>query len=161
MRALIHTEKHQVQVTLTNVMAANVANINIVSVVQDGDTSLAQNVNVGTEVTAVFCEIWVLGNSQQPTTVTAIVYKTPAGAASIDNTQMATLHTYENKKNIFYTTQGLVGDANSVPIPILRQWIKIPKGKSRFGLGDKLRFSIRGITEETQFCGQFTFKAKF
>ncbi len=160
-RALIHTEKHIVQVTLTTATAATVANVNIVSVAQNADTSLAQNVEVGTEVSAVFAEIWVLGSSQQPTTITGIVYKTPADADAVDNTEMATLHTYPNKKNIFYTTQGLVGDANSNPIPILRQWIKIPKGKSRMGLGDKLRFSIRGITEDTQFCGQFTFKAKF
>ncbi len=160
-RSIIHSEKHIVQQTLATAMAAQVVNTNIVSVVQDGDTSLAQNVTVGTDVSAVFVEMWVLGSSQQPTTITAMIYKTPSDAPVITNTEMATIHTYPNKKNIFYQTQGLVGDANSNPIPIIRQWIKIPKGKSRFGLGDKLRFSLRGITEDTQYCGQFIYKAKF
>ncbi len=159
MRAMINSQKHIVQVTLTTAMAANVANVNVVSVNQDGDTSLAQNVVVGTDIKAVFCEIWLLAASAQPTTVTWILYKTPADAGIITNTEMATLHTYPNKKNILQSGQGIVGDANSNPIPVIRQWIKIPKGKSRFGLGDKLRFSVRGITEDTEFCGQFIFKA--
>jgi len=159
--ALIHSEKHIVQATLTSVPISTVVSSTIVAVNQDGSVTTPPTVSVGTDVSAVYVEIWVLGEGQQPTTITAIVYKTPAGATDIGNTDMANLHSYPNKKNIFYTTQGIVGDANSTPIPIIRQWIKIPKGKSRFGLGDRLVFSMRGITETTEYCGQFTYKAKF
>ncbi len=158
MRPIINSEKRISQVTLSSSLMGVVANNKIVDCVQDPNLALASNVAPGTIVKAVYVEIWLLGAGQQPTTFTAMIYKTNSNAGSIDATEMTDVNAYTNKKNIFEMHQGIVGDANANPTPVFRNWIKIPKGKQRFGLGDVLRFSVKSITEDTEFCGLFIFK---
>ncbi len=117
------------------------------------------DIAIGTTIKAVYAEIWLLGSGQQPTTFIAIIEKTTNGAGGAVFANLTAMHSYVNKKNILYTTQGLVGDANTNPVPILRQWINIPKGKQRFGLGDALRFSLAiQTTDDAQLCGFFIHK---
>ncbi len=73
---------------------------------------------------------------------------------------MTALGTFDNKKNILYTTQGLApNDGVGQPVAVIRQWFKIPKSKQRFGLGDKIRLAIasRGDGVIT-YCGFATYK---
>ncbi len=104
-------------------------------------------------------ELWVMAAGAQPGATTVIVEKLPGPATNISAGDMANLHDYNNKKNIFYTTQGLVGDSNTNPAPLIRQWIKIPKGKQRFGLNDRLNFTILGLVDDIEYCGLSIFKA--
>ncbi len=160
MRAPINSEKHIVQTTLSNTTApAEIITVSVVNVVDDPVAASADQVSVGTEIRAVWIELWVLGTSQQPATTVLSVEKRVAGAAFMTYAQSVAVHSYPNKKNIFYTTMGLVGDANANPTPLIRQWIKIPKGKQRFGKGDALILNVSGITDEIQICGQHIFKA--
>ena len=159
MRPVINSEKRIVQVTLATAGVGVVAVANIVNAQQDPSASSPAAVRAGTIVKAVYAEIWLIGASSQPPTATAMILKTPAGASAPDATEMTDLNGYTNKKNILEMHQGLVGDANTNPVPFFRGWIKIPKGKQRFGLGDQLRFVIKSITEDTNFCGVFIFKA--
>ncbi len=103
--------------------------------------------------------MWVQGAGAQPGATTIIVEKLPGVGTNITAGEMAALDDYNNKKNIFYTTQGLVGDSNTNPAPLIRQWIKIPKGKQRFGLGDRLQFTILGLVDDIEFCGLAIYKA--
>ncbi len=125
---------------------------------QGHDPVDAREVQVGTTVKAFYFEIWLLAGSQQPGSITVTVEKIPANASLPTFTDMATLNVYPNKKNILYTTQGLTPDANGNPIPFVRQWIPIPKGKQRFGLDDKMVFTISANVEDCTFCGLVIYK---
>ncbi len=160
MRPRVNSRKHIFQTTLSSALAGVTAGINFVNVVQNANHEQAREVDPGTTIEAVYLEVWVIGAGQQPTTITAIVEKTESGSNAVTTTEMTNLHTYANKKNIFVTHQGIVGDANSNPIPIFREWIKIPKGKQRFGLGDGMHMRIKSITEDTEYCSVIVYKSQ-
>ncbi len=158
MKAPINSEKHIVQQSFSTIASTAIENIqtlNTVTVASSATNTVVQ----GSIVKNVFVEIWIIGGSQQPGSFTLCVLKLPGAASDPTTGEFASLGTYANKKNILYTTQGLVGDANTNPIPIVRQWVKIPKGKQRMGLGDKILVTIRNNTTDTlDFCGQQIYK---
>ncbi len=159
MRPIVHSVKHYVQVSLSTITTGVSLSTLIVSAVESTTANLVNEVPEGSLVKAVYVEIWAIGSVSNQF-FTAILEKTPAGSAPATVAQMAALGTYANKKNILYTTQGLASnDGIAAPIPILRQWFKIPKGKQRFGLGDNLRFNLasRG-SDDIIICGFFTYK---
>ncbi len=159
MRPTINTEKHIVQYPIDEITMATVKGVNLIEVNEDRSINAA--VRVGAKVTAIFVECWLMSNTQQLGNFIMILEKTVAGASGADANQMGNLNDYDNKKNIFYQTQGLVGDANSNPIPVVRQWFKIPKGKARFGNGDAYRIRIQAGVENINFCGFATFKEQY
>ncbi len=152
MKMVIQSVKHYIQYTLTQVMSGTTAAFSVIVAEQDYEGA-ANRVPVGAVVKAVYIELWGMGPAAQPGTLSMSVEKVVAGAPSMTFLQAQSLHDYPNKKNIYYFTQGLVGDANSNPIPYIRQWIKIPKGKQRFGLGDKIVINVTSISEDNEFCG--------
>ncbi len=159
MRAPIHSDKHYVQKTLTTV-TTGVTNETII--VQAVEGSVAAGVNQvveGALVKAVFAEMWVIGSVSNQF-FTAAIIKLEGGALTPATANMAALGTYTNKKNILYTTQGLASnDGIAAPVPLMRGWVKIPKGKQRFGLGDELVWVLtsRG-SDDIIMCGFFTYK---
>ncbi len=159
MKAPINSEKRIVQTTLSTVAANGQASVILVNVQQEPVAGTPSHVAVGTIVKAIYVEMWVLASAQQPSTMTGIIVKSPNGVASPSTSEFADLNSWTNKNNILQMHQGLVGDANSNPIPIFREWIKIPKGKQRMSIGDKIHFAIKGITDSTEFCGVTIFKA--
>ncbi len=162
MRPQINSEKHIVQLNrATTVGPAGIQNINLVSVLaQDAVASLPQDVRIGTNVKAVWLEWWCSGSNNDQSAVTAILYKTVGDTDIIDTTDMSLLNEYTNKKNILATFQGILGDSGSAnPVPIFRGWFKIPKGKSRFGLGDKLRITLQAKDTDVESCGLCIYKA--
>ncbi len=159
MRPIIHSQKHYVQTTLSTATVGTRVNTKYIEAVAVADKSTGLEVEEGASVKAIFIEMWVIGTSADQF-FTAICEKIPAGAAFPSFTQMSDLNSYTNKKNILWTSQGLTGnDGISNPTVILKQWIKIPKGKQRFGLGDKFLFSIASRGDATiTFCGFATYK---
>ncbi len=126
--------------------------------------SAPTDVRVGAVVKAVYVEMWYMGSGTQPVFQVSTLEKLSGGAPFMEFTDANTLNAYPNKKNILYLTQGLVGDANSNPIPIFRGWFKIPKGKQRIGIGDQIVFNVNAFGEADQdieVCGQFTYKEYF
>ncbi len=90
---------------------------------------------------------------------TLTVEKKRTTETDMTNAQSANLQSYPNKKNILYTTQGIVNSTHTGPaIPIIRQWIKIPKGKQRFGLGDQFMVNLNSGGGSLQTCGIFIYK---
>ncbi len=158
MRPIITSRKHILQVPINSQMAGTASTTNIARAEQSADHTNVSHVDVGASVKAVFVEIWLLAGSQQPGSITFTVEKLPSLLNGPTFTNMATLHTYANKNNIFYSTQGLTPDANGNPIPFLRQWIKIPKGKQRMSLGDKIVFTLSANVEDISFCGLVIYK---
>ncbi len=127
-----------------------------------GQTLVANTGDVveGSLVKQCHVEIWIKSNAAAGGNAKfqGILEKVPAGATSITFTQMNNLMTYPNKKNILYSTQGILGDLSTQSIPIMRDWYAIPKGKQRFGLDDRLILTISATTADIRRCGLFIFK---
>ncbi len=158
-RPTINSEKHLVQVGIDVVTAASVKNIGIAIAKQSPSASF--DVRVGAVIKAVYVEMWVQADAQNIGSQTIILEKIVGDGASADFSQMADLHNYPNKKNILYTTQGLTGESDTNPIPVMRGWYKIPKGKQRMGLGDKLQLTMSANLQNLEHCGMFIFKEYF
>ncbi len=112
----------------------------------------------GSLVKAVYLELWGRAGSTTPASGQMIVQKLSSDTSNPTTTEMAALGDYDNKKNILYTTMGLFNDQDADAIALFKGWIKIPKGKQRFGLNDKLNFSIFSPTIDLQICGFATYK---
>ncbi len=121
--------------------------------------NLANEVAEGSAIKAVYVELWLIGGTaDQFFTIT--LEKVP-GAGNVQTfTESTNLFAYVNKKNILYTTQGLApNDGVGQPVPVIRQWFKIPKGKQRWGLNDNLNLNIASRGDGTiTVCGFFTYK---
>ncbi len=159
MKPPIVSRKHIVQHTITQITTATVASLEECRGVHVQDVNIAQEVIEGSVIKAVYIELWLLGTFNEGSYVLC-VEKSESGNPNPTFTEMTTLDSYENKKNILFTSQGLIGEDNTNPTPVLRQWIKIPKGKQRFGYQDKLKINIAAIgPEDVQFCGLTIFKS--
>ncbi len=159
MRPRVKTKKHFVQVTLST---ATTGTTNVETFLTSVETTLA-NANIecaeGSIVTAFYAEIWAIGSVSNQF-FTAVLAKLPGGVGNVLQADLVDLYAYDNKKNILHTTQGLASnDGIAGPYPLVKQWFKIPKGKQRMGLGDKLQFAIssRG-SDDIIYCGFFLWK---
>ncbi len=159
MRPVIHSTKHYVQTSLTTVVGGAQLNVELVDSVQVPDKDAVSEVEEGAIVKAVYVEMWVRSTEASPGTVIYILCKRPGGVNVPSAVEMAALGTWDNKKNIFYTTQGLVNDNSADAIPAFKGWIKIPKSKQRMGLGDHISFHLfaQGAIDLV-VCGFATYK---
>ena len=105
--------------------------------------------------------MWQQGEGNATGTSITILEKLSSGQAPPDVPDMLDLHGYNNKKNILFTHQGLSADDKTNPVPIMRGWYKIPKGKQRFGLGDQLRLEQLAQIEGFNICGVCIYKEYF
>ncbi len=114
----------------------------------------------GSIVKACYIEIWFKSNATAGTETKFqfVIEKVPANQEPITFTQMNNLMTYPNKKNVLFVSQGVTGDLTTQSIPIHRDWIKLPKGKQRFGLDDELFVSVSTTGGTANVCGIFVFK---
>ena len=158
MLAPITSIKHIVQVPIATVTMGNIANLNIADAKGVADGFTANEVTQGSVIKAVFVEIWILASSMNEGSFTVTLEKIGQGANDMTAVQGADLYNYTNKKNVLYTSQGLIGDQNTNAVPVIRQWIKIPKGKQRFGRNDRLEFNLLANVEGLEFCGLFIYK---
>ncbi len=159
MKPVIHSQKHYVQQSRSTVATVSVVNLDIILAVEGTVANAVDEVIEGAVVKAVFVEMWFLDTSNDGSFVVTLE-KLPSGLGNIGFAGMNALGTNTNKKNILYTTQGLSpNDAIGNPVPLIRQWFKIPKGKQRFGLGDKLVLNVANNgANNLAICGFFTYK---
>ncbi len=159
MRPIIQTTKHYVQQSRSQVGTVSITNLDISHAVVMASNNLVDEVLEGALVKAVFVEMWLLDTANDGSFVITLE-KVNGGMPAMTFASINALGFYANKKNVLYTTQGLSPN-NGIgnPIPIIRQWFKIPKGKQRQGLGDKLVLNIanNGLND-LEFCGFFTYK---
>ncbi len=121
-------------------------------------TSADQDVREGCVIKAVYIEIWLFSDDAAATQFTLTVEKRNGNAPQMTFGNSQALNDYDNKKNIFYTTQGLAPSNLQSGIPVIRQWIKIPKGKQRMGHDDAITVNIAAIANGIVFCGFSTYK---
>ncbi len=159
MRAVVHSTKHLVQFPF-NGIGTGTAETNILAFAKESTIAdSADEVEEGTLIKAVFIELW-LQNSANDGHQIVIVEKLSGAQPSATFAQMAALFTYPNKKNILFTHEGLSSnDGVGNPMPVLRQWIKIPKSKQRMGLGDSIKLTISNPSSNTlNRCGVAIYK---
>ena len=72
---------------------------------------------------AVFVERWLTGTFDLGSFV-LMVEKSGQDNQPPTLTEMTTLDAYANKKNILFTSQGLIPEDNANPIPVMRQWVQ-------------------------------------
>ncbi len=161
MKAPINSIKHIVQHTQTTVASATVTSLqDVKGRAFQSSVNSADDVIQGTVIKAIYIELWILANTGVESSFVMIFEKSPGGQANPTFAEMALLDSYSNKKNVLYTTQGLVGGNTTNPIPVYRGWIKIPKGKQRFGLNDDFTISIAALgATAVDFCGMTIYKA--
>ncbi len=159
MRPVIHSNKHYVQTSLTTVAASAKVDIVLIDAVPVANKDSVFEVTEGAIVKAIFIELWCLGASANATQI-SVLTKFVGGAAAFSLTAMAALGAADNKKNVLYVTQGLASnDGIAAPIPIIRQWFKIPKSKQRFGQGDRLILQVFAQQAvAVDICGMATYK---
>ncbi len=157
--ATINSTKHYVHHSPTSVAASAILVLDEINAVALSAVTNANDVRAGSVLKAISIEIWMLANSATThASFTISVEKTKGGQPDMTFAQSIALMAYPNKANILYTTQGFIGEENNNAVPLLKQWIAIPKGKQRFALGDQLRVNISSITTGVQFCGLTIYK---
>ncbi len=161
MRPPIHSRKHYVQLSQSNVAQGVILNTGICQA-QEGAHASATTISEGALVKAVWCEVWISNDSASVLgSFTGGLYKNPGNSNTMVAADAAALHDYDNKKNIFYATQGLAPATDQQLMLAFKGWIKIPKGKQRMGLADKLVWFTRNnnaTAVDIQVCGLFIFK---
>ncbi len=160
MKAIINSVKHIVQQSLTVVQEQSILGISLAES-QAIEPVNPDDVVVGAVIKAVFCEYWLVGEAAQVATATWALEKVSNDAAPMTHGFSQSMDIYPNKRNILKMGQGVIGDNNSNPIPIIREWVKIPKGKQRFAQGDTLFFDISCVGEADngiEVCGFSLYK---
>ncbi len=161
MRPIIQSKKHIFQIGQSQVAQGLITNQEFANAIE-GQPSQPVHVQEGATVKACYIELWL--GTESATTIgsfTVIVQKNPGNAHAITTTNMAALHDYANKKNILFTTQGLLPLEAGGLVPVMRGWYKIPKGKQRMGLNDALEIVIRNNNTaaiDIEFCGFVLYK---
>ncbi len=161
MRPIINAIKHYVNIENANTAATTARTIDIVHAVSQSAAGAATDeVLEGSIIKAVMLELWGKSNAGAGDDMKfqLVLEKVPAGATSITFAQMNNLMAYVNKKNIFYVTQGVMGDQTTASMALIRGWFKVPKGKQRFGLDDRLVITVAATTANLNNCGFATYK---
>ncbi len=162
MAAIINSNKHYVPRTNVSLASGSGLSVDVIDTVVAPAVSNAEDVRQGAVIKAVHLEYWIWGGGTtgQDTQFVMIVEKVPSGAGAATAAEMLNLGSYDNKKNILFSTQGVIGAGvdGSQAIPLIRNWVLIPKGKQRFGLGDKLAVGFTPVGTALQICGMATYK---
>ncbi len=159
MKPIIHSTKHIVQTPISQIATGVRENILIAVAVESTVANTSTEIAEGSIIKAVFVEMWLQNQSNLGHSI-IVLEKVPIGNAGASFANMGSLFTYVNKKNILFTHEGLTSnDAIGNPLPVIRQWFKIPKGKQRFGLGDRLVLTISNPSSNNlDRCGMFIYK---
>ncbi len=162
MRPPIVSRKHIVQHTQFTVASAAVASFTDVVGAAVQDVNTASEIIEGSIVKAIYVELWLISDTltNPAATYVLIFEKGQSESADPSFADMTTLDAYQNKKNVLFVSQGLLAEEGGNPTPVHRGWIKIPKGKQRFGLKDTFKIHIAAIgTEGIDGCGFSIYKS--
>ncbi len=163
MVAPINSIKHYVHLANAAIASGAVTSFSVAESVVAPAAAGAEEVREGSNVKAVHIEVWLRGNgaAQADTQFILIVEKLPGNTPVMTQAQTLNLGAYPNKKNILYTTQGVISGNDTQSIPVIRDWVLIPKGKQRMGLNDRIQVTIGTVGEALQRCGLNTYKEYF
>jgi len=159
-RPMVTSTKHYVQSSLRTITALTSESIVLVEGTRLQDVSGVDDVVQGSSVKAVYIEHWLRTQDTAPGSFVCAIYKAPAGVAVFSTGGIAAMNNADNKKNVLFMSQGLLNDQDSSALSVYRGWIKIPKGKQRMGLGDRIILQTFAQTAglDLTACGFATYK---
>ena len=158
MRPIINSVKHYVQFPQAGTAASGITIKTAAVAVAVVDKDAPNEVTEGSILKAVYFELWAINSDATQQFGTCTIEKIVSNGPAMTVTNANNLNTYLNKKNVLWTFEGLYPSSTDNPIPLIRQWIRIPKSKQRFGLGDRLVLNITAGGEITTSCGFMTYK---
>ncbi len=156
-RPPIHSVKHIQQFTAVEILQQTTSQLSLSQAEKDY-TGAENRVPVGAVVKAIYVELWVIASANGVGNMSLSLEKLPGTAPSQTLGDATDLDTYANKANILYVTQGLTAEQNGNPIPFMRGWFKIPKGKQRQALGDRIVINVTAFVEGLELCGLVIYK---
>ncbi len=159
MRPVVKSTKHIVQFPIDQIATGTLQTVTLASAVALQDANASSEIVEGSIIKAIFIELWLHNQSNLAEQIVT-VQKGQSGDFGPTFAEQAALFTYNNKKNVLFTHQGLSSnDGVGNPVAILRNWIKIPKSKQRFGLADNLTLSISNVSaNDLNRCGMAIYK---
>lgn len=157
MLAPIVSTKHYSHTAAAGVASGAILSVTLVSAIAKGGTiANAFEVFEGAVIKAIYVEYWVKADNPN-FTVSGCIVKRPANVAAPTIANMGNMGAYANKKNVFEFHQGLAPSGDQT-LALFRHWVRIPKGKQRFGLLDKLNFIVAFTGSAGDVCGFTTYK---
>jgi len=157
-RPMVHSNKHYVQQSIGTSVVGTPTDTVVASAVTVAAKTAVNEVEEGTSIKAVYFEMWLRSAATAASSFTFIIEKRNANINPASVAELAALGTYDNKKNVFFTSQGLVNDVDADAMSVIRAWVKIPKSKQRMGLGDSINWELSAIGQSINFCGFQTYK---
>jgi len=156
MRPIVKSKKHLVQFPFNAIATGTTEGLRLV----DADNGTAANsVEEGAIVKAIFIEMWTQNSANDGHEVITLT-KDSQNQPGPTFAEMAALMTWDNKKNILFTHEGLTSnDGVGNPIRPVHGWFKIPKGKQRMGFEDKIHLTISNPSSNSlNRCGVAIYK---
>ncbi len=161
MRPTVHTEKHIVQLSLAAIASGASLNFLVIESKQAPVAATAADVREGAIVSAIYVEMWGTSDDTAAGSTVHALERRPSGRAAASAAQMGSLNAYDNKKNILHIGMGLIGPNTQYPANLVKGWFKIPKGKQRFGIGDKMSFNMLAQSNGMAVCGFAIYKEQY
>ncbi len=162
MLAPINTVKHYVGSPNFTIALGTSVTLEIADVVAAPVSTQREKVSEGSLIKTVHYEYWIMaaGSSGSVTQFVMTIEKSPSGVIDPTFADMLNLGGYDNKKNILYTTQGILSAKidGTTAVPIIRDWLLVPKGKQRMGVKDRLLVTFASVETPLVVCGIATYK---
>jgi len=154
----INTQKHILQIGPQSVALGAILNQGIAVAQRAADADAVNDVRVGSIIKAVYVELWCTSDDATQSSLILTLEKLPNAADPMTVGDAAALDVYHNKNNVFYTTQGLIGQQANNGIPFMRGWFKIPKGKQRMSEDSRLNLNVSAVLDGVRICGVVIYK---
>ncbi len=161
MRPKVHTEKHIVQDSFFTIASGAIRSNIFVIAKQDPAAAQPTQVREGATISACYVELWLTSDDAAQGTVVVTLERRDGPVGVMSAGDSAALNVYDNKKNILHTMMGVISPNVQMATPVLRGWYKIPKGKQRFGLEDKLVLNVLAQSNGVNGCGVFIYKEQY
>ncbi len=162
MRPRVHVEKHIVQRSLFTVAAGAIDNFVIADARQLPSATAPSEVREGCTISAVYIEMWIQSDDTAlGSSIVTMEKLSGSGSGTMTAADSALLNGYDNKKGVLYTQQGLTPTSIQFPMATIKGWFKIPKGKQRFGLEDRIILNVHGQSNGLSACGFALFKEQY
>ncbi len=158
MKSPIHSTKHIVQNSLFAVASGAINNATLITAVDVAAKNTVTEVEEGCLIKAIYVEFWFTGDDAVAGTGIFTLEKISSNGPSMTVAQAGALMDYPNKKNILFTQMGLMPPNTQYPMAVIKGWIKIPRGKQRFGLGDRLMLNMFAQSDGLTGCGFAIYK---
>ena len=122
---MVHSTKHYVQTSISTIVGGAVLSIDLIHAVSVDAKNDPDEVEEGNSVKAIYLEYWIRAGSTTPSSGQMVIYKSSADTTPPLAADMAALDSWDNKKNVLYTTMGLYNDQDADAIAIYKGWLKI------------------------------------